>query len=83
MFIKADSDARITRGMLALIIRVLNGQSPGDIAASDLYFIERSGLASHLSPSRANGLYSVVESIKSLAKKMLHEHVEKDLSGEK
>lgn len=60
----ADSDAVITRGLIALIIRVLNNQAAGDIAHSDLYFIDRIGLHEHLSPTRANGLRSMVKQMK-------------------
>ena len=60
----ADSDAVITRGLIALIIRVLNRQPAADIAHSDLYFIDRIGLQEHLSPTRANGLRSMVKQMK-------------------
>ena len=67
----ADSDAQITRGLIALLLRVLNHQTPGDIVNSDLYFIEKIGLSSHLSPSRANGLASIVKHMKWHAAKYL------------
>jgi len=60
----ADSDALITKGLVALLLRVLNDQTPADIVNADLYFIEKVGLNSHLSPSRANGLASIVKQIK-------------------
>lgn len=60
----ADSDALITKGLIALLLRVLNDQTPADIVNADLYFIEKVGLNSHLSPSRANGLASIVKQIK-------------------
>jgi len=60
----ADSEALITKGLIALLMRVLNNQAPGDILNADLYFIEEIGLSSHLSPSRANGLASIVRQIK-------------------
>ncbi|MFO7888739.1 MAG: SufE family protein [bacterium] len=63
----ADSEALITRGIIALLLRVLNNQSPEDILNADLYFIEKIGLSSNLSPSRANGLASIVKILKSLA----------------
>lgn len=63
----ADSEALITRGIIALLLRVLNNQSPEDILKADLYFMEKIGLSSNLSPSRANGLTSIVKIIKSLA----------------
>lgn len=60
----ADSDAIITKGLIALMIRVLSGQHPQEIAASDLYFIDKIGLQEHLSPTRANGLLSMVKQMK-------------------
>lgn len=67
MRLRADSDSVIVRGMLALLMRVLNGRSPEEIAASDLYFLDKTGLMSNLSPSRANGLAHIVKRFKSLA----------------
>jgi cysteine desulfuration protein SufE len=60
----ADSDALITKGLIALVLRVFNHQTPEDIADTELYFIERIGLSSNLSPSRANGLISIVKRMK-------------------
>lgn len=60
----ADSDAIITKGLIALMIRVLSDQVPADIAAADLYFINKIGLQEHLSPTRANGLLSMVKQMK-------------------
>ena len=60
----ADSDAVITKGIIALLIRVLSGQKAEDIANSDLYFIEKIGLREHLSPTRSNGLVSMVKQMK-------------------
>ena len=60
----ADSDAIITKGIIALLVRVLSGQTPEDIAQSDLYFIDRIGLKEHLSPTRSNGLLSMVKQMK-------------------
>ncbi len=62
----ADSDAIITKGIIALLIRVLSGQKPSDIAGADLYFIDRIGLREHLSPTRSNGLVSMVNKMKSI-----------------
>ncbi len=62
----ADSDAIITKGIIALLIRVLSEQKPDDIAAADLYFIDRIGLKEHLSPSRSNGLVSMVGKLKAI-----------------
>lgn len=60
----ADSDAVITKGIIALLIRVLSNQNAEAIAASDLYFIEKIGLREHLSPTRSNGLVSMVKQMK-------------------
>ena len=71
IYFMADSDALITKGIIALLLRVLNEQSPEDIINNELYFINRIGLSSNLSPARGNGLHSVVNSIKSFAEKNL------------
>lgn len=63
----ADSDAVITKGLVSLMIKVLSGQSPEDIARNDLYFIDEIGLREHLSPTRANGLLSMVKQMKLYA----------------
>ncbi len=60
----ADSDAIITKGMVALIIRVLSHQNPDDILKADLNFINKIGLTEHLSPTRANGLVSMIKQMK-------------------
>ena len=65
----ADSDSKIVKGMLSLLLRVLNNQTPEDIDQADLYFIDEIGLQSHLSPSRRNGLSSIIKEMKSYAKK--------------
>lgn len=67
VFYKADSDAIITRGMIALIIRVLNGQYPEDISNASFDFLNKIGLISHLSPTRANGLLSMIRQMKLYA----------------
>ncbi len=67
MVFTADSDAVITKGLIALVIRVLSGQKPEDIAKADLYFIDRIGLKEHLSPTRSNGLLSMVKQMKMYA----------------
>ena len=69
IYFTSDSDSLITKGIIALLLRVLNDQSPEDIINNELYFIDRIGLSSNLSPARGNGLYSVVNSIKSFAEK--------------
>jgi cysteine desulfuration protein SufE len=65
--ILADSDALITRGIIALLLRVLDGRTPAEILEGELYFLERTGLGSHLSPARANGLAAVVRQIREHA----------------
>ncbi len=65
--LRADSDAVIVKGIIAMLLKVLSGQKPEDIAQADLYFIDRVGLSSHLSPTRSNGLLSMVRHIKLLA----------------
>lgn len=61
---RADSDAIITKGMVALMIRVLSGQNAEDIVNADLEFINKIGLKEHLSPTRANGLVSMIKQMK-------------------
>ncbi|MCR5077588.1 MAG: SufE family protein [Prevotella sp.] len=63
----ADSDALITKGIIALLIRVLSNHTPQEILDADLYFIDRIGLRQHLSPTRSNGLLSMVKQIKAYA----------------
>lgn len=63
----ADSDAIITKGLVGLMVKVLSGQTPADIANSELYFIDQIGLKEHLSPTRANGLLSMVKQMKLYA----------------
>jgi cysteine desulfuration protein SufE len=64
---KADSDAVITKGIIALLIRVLSGHSPQEILDADLYFLDKIGLKEHLSPTRANGLVSMLKQMKLYA----------------
>ena len=64
---RADSDAIIVKGIVSLLIRVLSGQTPQDIVDADLYFIERIGLRDHLSPTRSNGLLSMLKNMKAYA----------------
>jgi len=65
--LSADSDAIITKGIIALLIRVLNNQKPEDILQAKLTFIKEIGLQEHLSPTRANGLLGMVKQIKTYA----------------
>jgi cysteine desulfuration protein SufE len=67
MVLTADSDAIITKGIIGLLIRVLDNETPEAVAKADLHFIQDIGLAEHLSPTRANGLASMVKKIKLLA----------------
>ena len=67
MTYRADSDAIIVKGIVAMLIRVLSGQKPQDIVDADLYFIDRIGLRDHLSPTRSNGLLSMLKNMKAYA----------------
>lgn len=67
----ADSDAIITKGIISLLIRVYNGRTPQEILSSDLVFLEQIGLKENLSPTRANGLLSMIEQIRTYAKENL------------
>lgn len=69
----ADSDALIVKGIVALLMRVLNDRTPDEILNADLYFIDKIGLKEHLSPTRSNGLVAMVKQIRNyaLAFKML------------
>ena len=64
---KADSDAIITKGIVAILLRVFSGQKPEDIVQADTKFIDEIGLKEHLSPTRANGLVSMIKQIKAYA----------------
>jgi cysteine desulfuration protein SufE len=63
----ADSDAVITKGLISLVIKVLSGHTPKEIAEAEITFIDAIGLSSHLSPTRSNGLLSMVKQIKLYA----------------
>jgi len=63
----ADSDAILTKGIVALLLRVFNNQKPADILSANLYFVDEIGLKEHLSPTRANGLVSMIKQIKLYA----------------
>ena len=67
VYFTADSDAVITKGIIALLIRVLSGHTPREILDADLYFIDRIGLKEHLSPTRSNGLLSMLKQMKMYA----------------
>ena len=63
----ADSEAIITKGIIAILLMVFNNKTPDEIIKSDVSFIEKIGLKEHLSPNRANGLYSMIKQIKFYA----------------
>lgn len=63
----ADSDAIITKGIVALLIRVMSGRTPTEIIAADLFFIDKIGLRQNLSPTRSNGLLAMVRQMKLYA----------------
>ena len=67
----ADSDAIITKGLIALLIRVLSNQKPEDIANARLEFLNKIGMKEHLSPNRANGLIAMIDKMKKSAKSYL------------
>lgn len=67
IYFKADSDAIITKGIISLLISVYSGRTPEEIASSDFGFIEKIGLKENLSPTRANGLASMIATIKVVA----------------
>ena len=67
LYFTADSDAILTKGIVALLLRVYSGQSPKDILDEEPFFIDAIGLKEHLSPTRANGLLSMIKQIKLLA----------------
>ncbi len=64
---QAESDALIVKGIVALLLRVLNNLPPETIASADLYFIDRIGLRDHLSPTRSNGLVAMVKQMRMYA----------------
>ena len=65
---EADSDALIVKGIIALLLKVLNDRTPDEILDADLYFIEKIGLKEHLSPTRSNGLLAMVKQIHNYAR---------------
>ena len=67
LYFSADSDAIITKGIISLLIGVYSGRTPEEIAADDFGFVEAIGLRENLSPTRANGLVSMIEKIKEIA----------------
>lgn len=67
VFFSADSDAIITKGIIALLIRVLNGRAPQQILDTELYFIDAIGLSENLSPTRSNGLLAMIKQMRMYA----------------
>lgn len=63
----ADSDALIVKGIISLLVRVLSGHTPSEIAEAELYFIDKIGLKEHLSPTRSNGLLAMIKQIRFYA----------------
>ena len=64
----ADSDALIVKGIIALLLKVLNDRTPDELLNADLYFIEKIGLKEHLSPTRSNGLVAMIKQIHNYAR---------------
>lgn len=67
LFFEAESDAIIVKGLLALVLRIFNGRTPDEIIGTDLRFMKEIGLTEHLSPTRSNGLLSVIKQIRYYA----------------
>ena len=77
MILTADSDAVITKGIVSLLIRVLSGQTPYNILKTDLVFPEKIGLKDHLSPTRSNGLQSMIKQIQLYAQAFILKSLKK------
>ena len=71
LYFSADSDAIITKGIISLLISVYSGRTPQEIAADDFSFLDRIGLKENLSPTRANGLVSMIATIRSAAESQI------------
>jgi cysteine desulfuration protein SufE len=67
LIFRAESDALIVKGIVALLIRILSNHTPAEILNADLYFIDRIGLREHLSPTRSNGLLAMVKQMRMYA----------------
>ena len=80
VYYSADSDAIITKGIISLLIRVLNGRTPQELLSTELYFIDAIGLAANLSPTRANGLVAMIKQMRLYA--LAFEAKEKEQSHE-
>ena len=67
VYFTADSDAIITKGLVSMVVQVLSCHTPKEIAEAEIYFVDRIGLTSHLSPTRSNGLLSMLKQLKMYA----------------
>lgn len=67
LVLRAESDALIVKGIIALLIQVLSGHTPDEILNADLHFIDKIGLTQHLSPTRSNGLLAMIKQIRMYA----------------
>lgn len=67
LYFTADSDAIITKGIISLLIRALNGRTPQEVLSTELYFIDRIGLQANLSPTRSNGLLAMIKQMRLYA----------------
>lgn len=72
LIFNGDSDALLVKGVVALLLHVLNGHTPKEIVAADLYFIDRIGLREHLSPTRSNGVAAMLKQIRLYALALNH-----------
>ena len=71
---RAESDALIVKGIVALLVKVYSGHTPDEILGSDLYFVEAIGLKEHLSPTRSNGLLSMIKQMRLYARAFKAKH---------
>ena len=67
LYFRAESDAVIVKGLLALVLRIFSGRTPDEIISADLHFLKQIGLTEHLSPTRSNGLLAVIKQIRFYA----------------
>ena len=72
IFFNADSDAIITKGIISLLIKIYSGRTPQEIVSSDFSVVEKIGLKENLSPTRANGLLSMIAKIRSIAEENIN-----------
>lgn len=72
IFFNADSDAIITKGIISLLIKIYSGRTPQEIVSSDFSVVEKIGLKENLSPTRANGLVSMIAKIRSIAEENIN-----------